>query len=129
MCLKDSHPIEINNGTFSGNRVEYGRGAAIQSQSVLIRLVQFTVNNNTAIECRALEANMIEITDSIFGSNNASGRDEVGGGGLLCGWNGHASVERRNMAMKDGGVMIINNSSLRMLDSNFVNNKTTGLEE
>ena len=65
MCLKDSHPIEINNSTFSSNRVEYGRGAAIQSQSVFIRLVQCTVNNNTAIECRALEANAIEITDSI----------------------------------------------------------------
>lgn len=36
MYLKDSHPTEINNSTFSGNRVVYGRGAAIQSQSVFI---------------------------------------------------------------------------------------------
>ena len=76
---------------------------------------------------------MIEITDSMFGSNSASGRDGVGGGGVLCAWNGHARVERsifeRNMAMKGGGVMIINNSSLRMLDSNFISNKANWIGE
>ena len=127
MCLKESHPIEIDNCTFSGNEVKYGRGAAIESYSVLIRLVHCNVNNNTATECGGIEANMIEITDSIFESNSASGQDEVGGGGVLCVWNGYISVEgsvfEQNMAMKDGGVMIINNSSLRMLDSNFINNK------
>jgi predicted outer membrane repeat protein len=127
MCLKESHPIEINNSTFSSNRVKYGRGAAIQSQSVFIKLVQCIVNNNTAIECGALDTNMVEITDSTFGYNSASGMDEVGGGGALCVWNGYARVEgtilEGNEAAKDGGVMIINNTDLTMLNSHVVNNK------
>ena len=51
MCLKDGHPIEIDNCTFSGNEVMYGRGAAIQSHMVFIRLVECTINDNTAFEC------------------------------------------------------------------------------
>ena len=135
MCLKESHPIEINNSTFSSNRVKYGRGAAIQSQSVFIKLVQCTVNNNTATECGAVDANMVEIIDSTFGFNTAFGRDEVGGGGALCVWNGYTRVEgtlfEGNEAVKDGGVMIISNTDLRMHNSHFVNNnlKHTGLEE
>ena len=129
MCLKDSHPTEIDNSTFSQNEVKYGKGAAIQSHAVVIRLVQCTVNDNTAIECGAIEATMIEINDSIFRSNNAAGLDEVGGGGALCVRSGYISVERsifeHNMAMKDSGVMIIENSTLRMLDTVFINNRAS----
>ena len=129
MCLKDSHPTEIDNSTFSHSVVTYLKGAAIQSHAVLIRLVQCTVNNNTTIECGAIEATMIEISDSMFRSNNAAGLDEVGGGGVLCVRSGYISVERsifeHNMAMKQSGVMIVENSTLRMLDTTFVNNRAS----
>ena len=89
--------IELNiyNTGFATNKVVYGRGGAINTYQKFLRLIRCILHNNTASQCGALTATMLEINQSIFTHNTATGVDERGGGGALCVWNGYVNIDTK----------------------------------
>ena len=119
--MMDMDPIDIDQCIFNNNVATYGKGAVIESNNVLVRLVHCTVCHNTAVECGAMEATWLDVNNSTFTYNSATGIDEAGGGGVICVSEGSIRINNshfeHNVAAKDGGVMKVDNSHAMVYDS------------
>ena len=124
--MMDMDPIDIDGCTFNNNVATYGKGAVIESNNVLVRLVHCTVSHNTAVECGAMEATWLDINNSTFTYNSATGIDEAGGRGVACISEGSIRINNshfeHNVAAREGGVMKVDNSHVVFYDSEFNSN-------
>ena len=125
-----SGSVLVNGSNFTQNSAVLGEGGAIQScgNSANITLVDSSFVYNSAPSCGVLDVNehyhTVDIRRCIFSENKATGV-EIGGGvgcinsAIMTVLN---STMNHNTANGDGGVFHINDGTVEIQDSDFLNN-------